>query len=61
MNSMVSELSLYDVANVPGVACDISHINTKAQVKVRKAWLQYRASVIADPFMTAGCAFVAGL
>lgn len=34
MNPLVSELSLYDVANVPGVAADVSHMNTKAQVKV---------------------------
>jgi malate dehydrogenase len=34
-NPMVSELSLYDVANVPGVAADVSHMNTRAVVKVR--------------------------
>ncbi|KAI8465389.1 MAG: malate dehydrogenase [Monoraphidium minutum] len=31
MNPAVSQLSLYDVANVKGVAADISHVNTKAQ------------------------------
>ena len=30
---LVSQLSLYDVANTPGVAADLSHINTRAQVK----------------------------
>ncbi|KIZ03193.1 malate dehydrogenase [Monoraphidium neglectum] len=30
MNPAVSQLSLYDVANVKGVAADISHVNTKA-------------------------------
>jgi malate dehydrogenase len=33
MNPYVSELSLYDVVGTPGVAADISHINTKAIVK----------------------------
>jgi hypothetical protein len=35
MNPAVTELALYDVVNVPGVAADVSHINTKAVVKVR--------------------------
>ena len=35
MNPSVAHLSLYDVANVKGVAADISHINTKAQATVR--------------------------
>lgn len=29
---LVSHLSLYDVAHTPGVAADLSHINTRAQV-----------------------------
>lgn len=33
MNSMVSSLSLYDIAGTVGVAADISHVNTKAQAK----------------------------
>jgi malate dehydrogenase len=33
MNPLVTELSLYDIAGTPGVAADISHVNTKAQVK----------------------------
>ncbi|GMH41006.1 hypothetical protein BSKO_08916 [Bryopsis sp. KO-2023] len=33
MNPAVTKLSLYDVVNVPGVAADVSHINTKAQVQ----------------------------
>ncbi len=36
MNPYVSHLSLYDVVGTPGVAADISHINSKAQVKVRR-------------------------
>lgn len=34
MNPAVSQLALYDIVNVPGVAADVSHINSKAQVKV---------------------------
>jgi len=32
MNPLVSQLSLYDIANTPGVAADLSHCNTPAQV-----------------------------
>lgn len=32
LNPLVTELSLYDVVNAPGVAADLSHINTPAQV-----------------------------
>jgi len=31
----VSELSLYDIAATPGVAADISHINSRAKTTVR--------------------------
>ena len=37
LNPHVKELSLYDIAGTPGVACDISHCNTRALAKVR--WL----------------------
>lgn len=30
---LVSQLSLFDLANTPGVAADLSHINSRAQVK----------------------------
>jgi malate/lactate dehydrogenase len=30
----VSELALYDIAGTPGVAADISHINSRAITKV---------------------------
>ena len=33
LSPYVSELSLYDIAGTPGVAADVSHINSKAQVK----------------------------
>ncbi|CAG2172609.1 unnamed protein product, partial [Oppiella nova] len=29
---LVSQLSLYDIAHTPGVAADLSHINTRAKV-----------------------------
>jgi len=32
-NNLVSELSLFDIVNTPGVAADLSHINTRAKVK----------------------------
>lgn len=31
-SSAVGSLSLYDLVNTPGVAADLSHINSKAQV-----------------------------
>ncbi|KAJ3241183.1 malate DEHYDROGENASE, NAD-dependent [Chytriomyces hyalinus] len=35
-NPLVSELALYDVVNTPGVAADLSHINTPAKVSGHK-------------------------
>lgn len=32
LNPLVSHLSLYDIAGTPGVAADVSHINTRAKV-----------------------------
>uniref|UniRef100_A0A7C9EHM3 Malate dehydrogenase n=1 Tax=Opuntia streptacantha TaxID=393608 RepID=A0A7C9EHM3_OPUST len=32
LNSLVSDLALYDIAGTPGVAADVSHINTRAKV-----------------------------
>lgn len=32
-NPNVTELALYDVRNAPGVAADISHVNTNSTVK----------------------------
>lgn len=31
-NPLVTELSLYDIVNTPGVAADLSHINTASRV-----------------------------
>lgn len=33
MNPLIGELSLYDVAATPGVACDLSHMSTPAAVR----------------------------
>jgi len=35
MNPLVSTLALYDIANTPGVAADLSHCNTPAQARAR--------------------------
>lgn len=35
MNRLVTELSLYDIANVAGVAADLSHCNTPTQASRR--------------------------
>lgn len=32
LNPFVSSLTLYDIAGTPGVATDVSHINTRSQV-----------------------------
>lgn len=37
MNPLVSELNLYDIANTPGVAADVGHMNCRATVTVRIA------------------------
>lgn len=33
MNPLVTSLALYDIANTPGVAADLSHLNTPAVVR----------------------------
>lgn len=32
LNPLVSDLALYDIAGTPGVAADVGHVNTRAQV-----------------------------
>ncbi|KAA3478862.1 malate dehydrogenase, mitochondrial [Gossypium australe] len=32
LNPLVSRLALYDIANTPGVAADVSHVNTRSEV-----------------------------
>ena len=36
LNPLVSDLRLFDIAGTPGVACDISHVNTQAMVSIMK-------------------------
>lgn len=38
MNKLVGELALYDVANVVGVAADLSHCNTPVKVPFQRPW-----------------------
>ncbi|XP_057795938.1 malate dehydrogenase, mitochondrial-like [Salvia miltiorrhiza] len=33
LNPLVSRLALYDIAGTPGVAADVSHVNTRSEVK----------------------------
>ena len=35
MNRMISELALYDIANMAGIAADLSHCNTNTKVRHR--------------------------
>lgn len=46
MNPYVSDLALYDIQGTPGVAADISHINSKAKTKVTQA---FHAQLQGDP------------
>lgn len=39
MNRMVTELALYDIGNVAGVAADISHCNTPVKVRLHHLFL----------------------
>ena len=36
MNPLVDRLALFDIVNTPGVAADLSHINSKAKVTGHK-------------------------
>lgn len=45
-SALVTELSLYDIVNTPGVAADLSHINTAAKVKGFTGPDQLRNSLI---------------
>lgn len=52
LNPQVTSLSLYDIAGTPGVAADVSHCNTKAQVKVGISWRALRRSEAHRPSQT---------
>jgi malate dehydrogenase len=45
LNPRVTELALYDVKGGPGVAADISHINTKSTVSCDKNIRDGRAEI----------------
>ncbi|KAJ3346996.1 malate DEHYDROGENASE, NAD-dependent, partial [Kappamyces sp. JEL0680] len=44
-NPLVTELALYDIVNTPGVAADLSHINTPAAVTGYKGDAELEAAV----------------
>lgn len=45
LNPLVSSLSLYDIAATPGVAADVSHINTRSEVPSLSRVLGLRNSI----------------
>jgi aspartate-semialdehyde dehydrogenase len=47
MNKMVTELALYDIANVAGVAADLSHCNTPVKVRAAAAATRMHAAAAA--------------
>ena len=56
-SSWVDELALYDIVNVPGVAADLSHVNTPCMVKgylPRDDGLQYALKDATLVFLLAG-------
>ena len=46
LNPHVTELSLYDIRGAPGVAADVSHVDTKSEVCL---WLPPRAQRVTSP------------
>lgn len=53
MNPHVTELALYDIGGTPGVAADVSHVNTGAQCKVGTEQFCVFHPYIPRPVMTA--------
>lgn len=47
MNKLVTELALYDIANVKGVAADLSHCNTPVKVSCSPTSIQPPVSATA--------------
>lgn len=43
---LVTQLNLFDIVNTPGVAADLSHINTNAKVKAYNGNEQLDVSII---------------
>jgi malate/lactate dehydrogenase len=42
-NVWINELALYDIVNTPGVAADLSHVNTPAKVRVTYgSWIRFK-------------------
>jgi len=36
LSPLVTDLALFDIAGTPGVACDLSHVNTQAKVMISR-------------------------
>ena len=47
LNKKISELALYDIRGTPGVAADISHVDTHSKVPSRLCSEEFSHSVIA--------------
>ena len=50
LNPLVSSLALYDIANTPGVAADVSHINTRSEVYTPYLYKRYILSLFFPSF-----------
>ncbi|KAL3648225.1 hypothetical protein CASFOL_007649 [Castilleja foliolosa] len=51
LNPLVSRLALYDIAVTPGVAADVSHINTRSEeeaAKIQSAGKSWYKTMISD-------------
>lgn len=48
LNPLVSKLALYDIAGTPGVAADVSHINTRSEVLAARTPLTLSLRVFID-------------
>lgn len=46
LNPLVSDLRLFDIAGTPGVACDISHVNTQAIVSIVDENMSFRSQLL---------------
>ncbi len=58
----MGHLSLFDVMGTPGVATDLSHMNTKAKVEVRaSAWPPLHPGACTPRCAAARCAVGAGV
>jgi malate dehydrogenase len=57
LNPLVSNLALYDIANTPGVAADVSHINTRSEVYIPYLYKRYMLSLLFSSCCADACFF----